>query len=61
MLNSDQHAVVAGMNTVLLEGRVLGAGMTGRTTAHLMTWNDDYYYVLASEYGQEKTKAWALV
>ena len=27
----------------VLEARVIGGGQTGRTTAHLMPWNDDYY------------------
>eukprot|EP00884_Botryococcus_braunii_P018802 jgi/Botrbrau1/5605/Bobra.97_2s0028.1 len=49
-------AQCAGLGVTLLEYRTLGSGMTGRTTAHIMTWNDDYYYVLQSEYGQEKTK-----
>jgi hypothetical protein len=46
----------AGLGVTLLEYRTLGSGMTGRTTAHIMTWNDDHYYVLQSEYGTEKTK-----
>ena len=29
----------------VLESRVIGAGQTGRTTAHLMPWNDDYYHI----------------
>lgn len=46
----------AGMGVTLLEYRTLGSGMTGRTTAHIMTWNDDYYSVLQSEFGKDKTK-----
>lgn len=46
----------AGMSVTLLEYRTLGSGMTGRTTGHIMTWNDDYYYVLQSEHGKETTK-----
>ncbi|GBG82654.1 hypothetical protein CBR_g35020 [Chara braunii] len=43
-----------GKKVVLLESRVRGAGQTGRTTAHLMVWNDDYYSVLARTFGRSK-------
>eukprot|EP00898_Chlorokybus_atmophyticus_P002832 jgi/Chlat1/354/Chrsp10S01475 len=34
-----------------------GSGQTGRTTAHLMGWNDDYYHMIKSvkKFGVEKT------
>ncbi|MCO5612682.1 hypothetical protein L7F22_066951 [Adiantum nelumboides] len=30
--------------------------MTGRTTAHIMTWNDDFYYKIAQQHGIEVCK-----
>ena len=36
---------VAGKSVVVLESRVNSSGQTGRTTGHLMLWNDDYYYM----------------
>ena len=35
----------AGKPVPVLGARVIGAGQTGRTTAHLMPWNDDYYHM----------------
>ncbi|GAB4819568.1 hypothetical protein N2152v2_006614 [Parachlorella kessleri] len=46
----------AGKSVVVLEARVRGGGQTGRTTAHIMTWLDDYYYECESMHGLEKTK-----
>lgn len=46
---------------VLLESRCIGAGQTGRTTAHIMTWFDDYYHMLMSMHGQDKAKVVAEV
>ncbi|PRW44524.1 oxidoreductase [Chlorella sorokiniana] len=45
-----------GKKVVVLESRTRGAGQTGRTTAHIMTWLDDYYYECESMHGLEKTK-----
>lgn len=45
-----------GKNVVVLEARVCGAGMTGRTTAHIMQWNDDFYQSVEEMYGTEKSK-----
>lgn len=45
-----------GKNVVLIESRVRGSGQTGRTTAHIMKWWDDYYYLMEKEYGLDKTK-----
>lgn len=39
---------------MVLEGRAIGAGQTGRTTAHLMIWNDDYYSQQEELWGTEK-------
>jgi len=36
---------IVGKSVAVLEGRVIGGGQTGRTTAHLMPWNDDYYHL----------------
>jgi hypothetical protein len=30
---------------------VAGAGQTGRTTAHIMKWNDDFYHTIESKFG----------
>ena len=51
-----QSAIGAGKKVVILDARIIGAGQTGRTTAHLMTWNDDYYYQLEKMFGVETTK-----
>lgn len=32
---------------------VAGSGQTGKTTAHLMPWFDDYYYLLEQDKGTE--------
>ena len=45
-----------GKNVVVLEGRVRGGGQTGRTTAHLMVWLDDYYCNAINMHGVEKAK-----
>ena len=38
-----ESMLTTGKSVAVLEARVIGAGQTGRTTAHLMPWNDDYY------------------
>ena len=35
---------------------IVGAGQTGKTTAHLMPWNDDYYHEIESSWGTETMK-----
>lgn len=45
-----------GKRVVVLESRVRGAGQTGRTTAHIMNWFDDYYYELINMHGLDKAK-----
>ena len=34
----------------------IGAGQTGKTTAHLMPWNDNYYHEIESNWGIETMK-----
>jgi glycine/D-amino acid oxidase-like deaminating enzyme len=46
----------AGKDVVVLEARTRGSGQTGRTTAHLMTWNDDYYHMIDRMYGADVLK-----
>jgi glycine/D-amino acid oxidase-like deaminating enzyme/nitrite reductase/ring-hydroxylating ferredoxin subunit len=45
-----------GKSVVVLEARAIGAGQSGRSTAHLMSWNDDYYMRLEDMHGEEYTK-----
>lgn len=52
-LSVAYNLVKAGKNVVVLEGRVIGSGQTGRTTAHIMPWNDDYYMMIAKNYGED--------
>ncbi len=42
-----------GKSVVVLESRCRGAGQTGRTTAHIMTWLDDFYYECIAMHGQK--------
>ncbi|EIE23568.1 DAO-domain-containing protein [Coccomyxa subellipsoidea C-169] len=42
-----------GKKVVVLEGRSRGSGQTGRTTAHLMMWNDDYYHQVEKQFGAD--------
>ncbi|CAI5463925.1 unnamed protein product [Closterium sp. Yama58-4] len=42
------------LSVVVLEARAIGSGQTGRTTAHLMPWNDDYYSVLERLFGRRR-------
>jgi Rieske Fe-S protein/glycine/D-amino acid oxidase-like deaminating enzyme len=41
------------LSVVVLEARVRGGGMSGRSTAHVMQWVDDYYHNIESAYGPE--------
>eukprot|EP00897_Mesotaenium_endlicherianum_P005007 jgi/Mesen1/4534/ME000231S03793 len=54
-LSIAYNLVKEGKSVVVLEAKAIGAGQTGRTTAHLMPWNDDYYTILESMFGPEKT------
>eukprot|EP00898_Chlorokybus_atmophyticus_P005908 jgi/Chlat1/6318/Chrsp44S09058 len=49
-----------GKKVVLLEARTIGAGQTGRTTAHLMGWNDDYYHVIEEKFDNETARRVAM-
>ncbi|EFN55349.1 hypothetical protein CHLNCDRAFT_134365 [Chlorella variabilis] len=55
-LSCAYNLAKAGKKVVVLEARTRGAGQTGRTTAHLMTWLDDYFYECESMHGKEKTR-----
>lgn len=33
-----------------------GSGQTGKTTAHVMLWNDDYYHMLEKTWGEDWMK-----
>ncbi|MCO5583184.1 hypothetical protein L7F22_037092 [Adiantum nelumboides] len=50
------NLVKEGKKVIVLEGKAIGSGMTGRTTAHLMAWNDDFYYMVADRHGEEVAK-----
>ena len=43
----------SGKRVALVEGRRIGSGETGRTTAHLTELLDTRYYELSSKFGQE--------
>ncbi|KAG6549264.1 hypothetical protein Mapa_009250 [Marchantia paleacea] len=47
-----------GESVVVLESRVRGGGQTGRTTAHLMQWFDDFYHQVEETNGAET--AWVV-
>lgn len=53
-LSIAYNLVQAGKSVVVLDSKTRGSGQTGRTTAHLMLWNDDYYSELISVYGLSK-------
>lgn len=46
----------AGKKVVVIEGRMRGSGQTGRTTAHIMEWIDDFYYEVENKFGVDKAK-----
>jgi glycine/D-amino acid oxidase-like deaminating enzyme len=49
--------LITGKSVAVLEARVIGAGQTGRTTAHLMPWNDDYYALQVHHASAHTSKA----
>lgn len=55
-LSIAYNLLKAGKSVVVLESRVVGAGMTGRSTAHIMPWFDDYYHIVEKLHGFENTK-----
>src|SRR6185503_19135363 len=52
-ITTAYHLVREGRRVVLLEQGALGAGETGRTTAHLSNALDDRYHVLERLHGKE--------
>ena len=46
----------AGKSVVVLDDGFIGGGMTGRTTAHLVTALDDRYFELARLHGEESAR-----
>ncbi|KAK9867958.1 hypothetical protein WJX84_004620 [Apatococcus fuscideae] len=40
-----------GKKVILLEAATIGSGQTGKSTAQLMLWNDDYYHKIEEEFG----------
>lgn len=55
-LSIAYNLLKAGKGVVVIESRVVGAGMTGRSTAHIMPWFDDYYHIVEKLHGFENTK-----
>lgn len=52
-LSVAYNVAKAGKKVIVLESRSVGAGQTGKTTAHLMPWNDDYYHQIETDWGTE--------
>jgi glycine/D-amino acid oxidase-like deaminating enzyme/nitrite reductase/ring-hydroxylating ferredoxin subunit len=52
-LSIAYNLVKAGKKVAVLEGKSRGSGQTGKTTAHIMLWNDDYYHMLEKIWGTE--------
>ncbi|XP_059077403.1 uncharacterized protein LOC131039572 isoform X3 [Cryptomeria japonica] len=50
------NLVKEGKSVVLLEAKTRGSGMSGRTTAHLMLWYDDFYFQLEKDHGFDIAK-----
>lgn len=55
-LTTAYNLVKEGKDVAVIESRVRTGAMTGRTTAHVMRWWDDYYYEMESMHGKEKTQ-----
>jgi glycine/D-amino acid oxidase-like deaminating enzyme/nitrite reductase/ring-hydroxylating ferredoxin subunit len=55
-LSIAYNLLKTGKSVIVLESRVVGAGMTGRNTAHIMPWFDDYYHLVEKLHGFPKTK-----
>lgn len=55
-LSIAYNLLKAGKSVIVLESRVVGAGQTGRSTAHIMPWFDDYYHLVEKLHGFNKTK-----
>lgn len=55
-LSIAYNLLKAGKSVIVLESRVVGAGQTGRSTAHIMPWFDDYYHLVEKLHGFDKAK-----
>ncbi|KAH7301018.1 hypothetical protein KP509_23G008300 [Ceratopteris richardii] len=55
-LSTAYNLVKEGKKVVVLEAKARGSGMTGRTTAHIMTWYDDFYYKISERHSEEFCK-----
>ncbi|KAH7278173.1 hypothetical protein KP509_38G028100 [Ceratopteris richardii] len=55
-LSVAYNLVKEGKKVVVLEAKARGSGMTGRTTAHIMAWNDDFYYKISKQHGVDFCK-----
>ncbi|CAK9217581.1 unnamed protein product [Sphagnum troendelagicum] len=55
-LSVAYNLVKEGKKVIVLEARVIGAGQTGRTTAHIMPWFDDFYHIVEKVHGTRKTQ-----
>ncbi|KAG2443184.1 hypothetical protein HYH02_009261 [Chlamydomonas schloesseri] len=50
-LNVAYRLAKEGRDVVVVEARAVGAGQSGRTSAHIMQWNDDYYGTIEEKFG----------
>jgi glycine/D-amino acid oxidase-like deaminating enzyme/nitrite reductase/ring-hydroxylating ferredoxin subunit len=55
-LSIAYNLLKAGKSVIVVESRVVGAGQTGRSTAHIMPWFDDYYHLVEKVHGFENAK-----
>ncbi|KAG2497175.1 hypothetical protein HYH03_004764 [Edaphochlamys debaryana] len=55
-LNVAYALAKQGHDVIVLEARTRGAGQSGRTSAHIMQWNDDFYETLESKYGLQGSR-----
>ncbi|MDB6156148.1 MAG: dependent oxidoreductase [Chthoniobacteraceae bacterium] len=55
-LSVAYEIVASGRSVIVIDDSRIGAGMTGRTTAHLVNALDDRYYELERLHGEEKTR-----
>lgn len=59
-LSIAYQLVKAGKKVVVVDNKEVGSGQTGKTTAHVMMWNDDYYMEIESKFGKDKTRQVAM-
>lgn len=55
-LTTAYLAVKSGLSVILVEAQEIGAGETGRTTAHFVTAHDNRYFQLIKYHGLSRTK-----